>query len=215
VNGRWLHIVGVASGAKYHTLQEPRLPFFYVPLRQHFSPAAALQIRTTQRSSTIEPALVREIQALDANVAPSAVITMREQIDRTTGPQRMAATMLLVFGGLALVLAAIGLYGVMASSVSQGGRELALRLTLGAERADLLRLVLARGMWLTLAGIALGTTAALQATRLLGSLLYGVSPRDPAAFVSAIGVILVASSVACVVPAWRATRTDPLCALKG
>ena len=86
VNGRWLHIVGVASAAKYHTLQEPRLPFFYVPLRQHFTPAAALQIRTTQRPPTIEPALVREIQALDANVAPSAVITMGNVIGPKFGP---------------------------------------------------------------------------------------------------------------------------------
>ena len=120
-----------------------------------------------------------------------------------------------MFGGLALVLAAIGLYGVMASTVSQSSRELALRMALGAGASDLLRLVLSKGLALTAGGLVLGLVAALQVTRLLGYLLYQVSPRDPIAFASAFGVIVVASLVACVVPAWRATRTDPLRALRG
>ena len=160
-------------------------------------------------------ALVREIHALDGNVVPSELITMREQVDRTTASQRIAVTILGVFGGLALVLAAIGLYGVMASTVSQGTRELALRMALGADASDVLRLVMTKGLALTAAGVILGATAALELTRLLGYLLYKVSPRDPVAFGSAFIVIAVASSVACFVPAWRATRTDPLRALRG
>ena len=136
-------------------------------------------------------------------------------MDRTTAAQRIAVTILVVFGGLAVVLAAIGLYGVMASTVSQSSRELALRMALGAGAADLLGLVLSKGLALTAGGIGLGLVAALQATRLLGYLLYKVSPRDPLAFGSALVVICVASLVACVVPAWRATRTDPLYALRG
>jgi ABC-type antimicrobial peptide transport system permease subunit len=158
---------------------------------------------------------VREIHALDANVAPSELITMREQVERTTAAQRISLTILVAFGGLAVVLAAIGLYGVMASTVSQGSRELALRMALGASASDLVRLVLGKGLALTAGGILLGLLGALQATRLLGYLLYRVSPRDPIAFGSAFLVVAVASFVACFVPAWRATRTDPLRALRG
>ncbi|HEY2150312.1 MAG TPA: ABC transporter permease [Vicinamibacterales bacterium] len=215
LKGQWLQVVGVAAAARYHNLLERPQPFFYVPLRQHFTATTALQVRTTASVAALAPALVREIHRLDANVSPSEVITMREQIDRTTAAQRVAVTMLVAFGGVALVLAAIGLYGVMASIVAQGRRELALRMALGAGPAELLRLVLARGLVLTTAGIVIGTGAALQFTRLLGYLLYGVGPRDPVAFVSAMLMVAVASVLACVVPGWRATRTNPLDALRG
>jgi predicted permease len=215
VKDRWLQIVGVARNARYRNLLETPRPFFYVPLRQNFSATTALQIRTAQGPAALGPALVREIRALDANVAPSELITMREQVERTTAAQRISLTILVAFGGLAVVLAAIGLYGVMASTVSQGSRELALRMALGASASDLVRLVLGKGLALTAGGILLGLLGALQATRLLGYLLYRVSPRDPIAFGSAFLVVAVASFVACFVPAWRATRTDPLRALRG
>ena len=215
VKGRWMQIVGVARNARYSNLLETPKPFFYVALRQNFSATTALHIRTTQGPAALAPALVREIHAIDPNVAPSELITMREQVNRTTAAQRISVTILVVFGALALVLAAIGLYGVMASTVSQSSRELALRMALGAGAADLLSLVLAKGLALTAGGLALGLVAASQLTRLLGYLLYHVSPRDPLAFAAACVVIAVASLVACVVPAWRAARTDPLGALRG
>ena len=215
VKGRWMQIVGLARNARYRNLLETPKPFFYVALRQNFSATTALQLRTAQRPAALAPALVREIHALDANVAPSELITMREQVDRTTAAQRISVTILVVFGALALVLAAIGLYGVMASTVSQSSRELALRMALGAGASDLLGLVLSQGLALTAGGVVVGLVAALQVTRLLGYLLYKVSPRDPLAFGSAFVVIAVASLVACFVPAWRAVRTDPLRALRG
>src|SRR2546425_49732 len=215
VKGRWMQIVGVARNAKYRNLLETPKPFFYVALRQNFSATTALQIRTAQGPAALAPSLVREIHALDANVAPSELITMREQVERTTAAQRISVTILVVFGGLAVVLAAIGLYGVMASTVSQSSRELALRMALGAGASDLLRLVLSKSLALTVGGLVLGLVVALQVTRLLGYLLYKVSPRDPIAFGLAFVVITVASLVACFVPAWRATRTDPLRALRG
>jgi ABC-type antimicrobial peptide transport system permease subunit len=214
VKGRWLQVVGVARAAKYRNLLETPKPFFYLPLRQNFSAVAALQIRTAQGPAAIAPALVREIHALDANVAPGELITMREQVDRTTASQRIAVTILGVFGGLALALAAIGLYGVMSATVSQSSRELALRLALGAGTSDLLQLVMAKGLALTAGGVILGAAAALELTRLMGYLLYKVSPRDPLAFGSAFVVIAVASLTACFLPAWRATRMDPLGALR-
>ena len=215
VKGKWLQIVGVARAAKYRNLLETPRPFFYVPLRQNFAAVAALQIRTPQGPAALAPALVREIHALDANVSPGELITMREQVDRTTASQRIAVTILAVFGGLALVLAAIGLYGVMAATVSQSTRELALRMALGAGRPDLLRLVMFKGLALTAGGVILGLVAAFELTRLMGYLLYKVDPRDPLAFGAASVVIAIASLAACLVPAWRASRTDPILALRG
>jgi ABC-type antimicrobial peptide transport system permease subunit len=180
-----------------------------VPLRQNFSAAAALHIRTAQGPAAIAPILVRQIHALDSNVSPGEVITMREQVDRTTASQRIGVTILGFFATVALALTAIGLYGVMAATVSQSTRAL------GAGTADVLRLVLSKGVALTVIGVLVGAGAALQLTRLLGYLLYNVSPRDPLAFGSACVVITVASLTACLLPAWRATRTDPLLALRG
>jgi putative ABC transport system permease protein len=215
VRSKWLQIVGVARAAKYRNLLETPRPFLYVPLRQSFSPVVALHLRTSLGPAALAPLLVREIHALDPNVAPSEVITMRDQVERTTAPQRIGVTILVVFATLALGLAAVGLYGVMAATVSQSTRELALRIALGADTADLLRLVMSRSVVLTGVGIVVGLVVALQVTRLLGYLLYNVSPRDPIAFGFAFAVIILASLVASLVPAWRASRTDPLLALRG
>lgn len=219
VNGRSMTVVGVARRAKYRTLFESPKPFFYVPLRQNPSATTNLAIRTRTRTSreaeVLAPALVREVHALDPNLALGELITMREQVDRSAASQRIAVTLLGVFGVLALILAAIGLYGVMSHAVSQSSRELGLRMALGAGAADLRRLVLSRGFRLTAAGVALGAAAALALTRLLGYLLYGVSPRDPLAFGSALAAMAIAAAVACLLPARRAARTDPMRALRG
>ena len=214
VKGRWMQVVGVAKLAKYRNFLETPRPFFYVPLRQNFSTQVGLNIRTTQPPQTMAAALAREVHGLDQDLALYEVITMREQVDRSTSPQRIAVTLLLVFGGLALVLAAVGLYGVMSYAVSQSTRELGLRMALGARASDLLRLVMSRGLALTAGGVVLGTGAALALTRLLGYLLYKVSPRDPLAFASAFVVMMTAALLACFLPAWRATRTDPARALR-
>ena len=159
-------------------------------------------------------ALTREVHAIDRNLALFEVITLQEQVDRSTSAQLVAVTLVSVLGGLALLLAAIGLYGVMSYAVSQSTRELGLRMALGATPSHLLRLVMSRGLALTAAGIVAGTAVALALTRLLGYLLYNVSPRDPLSFGSAFLVITLASLAACFLPAWRATRTDPLQALR-
>ena len=121
----------------------------------------------------------------------------------------VAVTLVAVLAGLALLLAAIGLYGVMSYAVSQSTRELGLRMALGAGASNLLRLVLSRGLALTGAGVLLGAGTALLLTRLLGNLLYQVSPRDPVAFGCALAVMTLVSVAACLIPGWRATRTDP------
>jgi len=214
VKGRWMQVVGIAKDSKYQSVRETRKPFFYVPLRQNFVRGPGLNIRTRLSPKAMTAALTREVHAIDRNLALFEVITLQEQVNRSTSPQLVAVTLVGVLGGLALLLAAIGLYGVLSYSVSQSTRELGLRMALGATPSHLLRLVMSRGLALTAAGIVGGTAAALASTRLLGYLLYNVSPRDPMSFGSAFVVIIVASLAACFLPAWRATRTDPLQALR-
>jgi len=214
VKGRWMEVVGMAKDSKYESVRESPKPFFYVPLRQNFSRGAGLYIRTPLSPETMATTLAREVHVLDGNLALFEVITLQEQLDRSTSPQMVAVTLVGVLGVLALLLAAIGLYGVMSYAVSQSTRELGLRMALGAGASNLLRLVLSRGLALTAGGVALGTAVALGLTRLLGNLLYKVSPRDPLAFGSALVVMTIAALTACFLPAWRATRTDPARALR-
>jgi predicted permease len=214
VKGRWMQVVGVARDSKYESVRETPKPFFYVPLRQNFSRGSDLFIRTPLNAETMATALAREVHTLDPGLALYEVITLQEQVDRSTSPQMVAVTLVGVLGGLALLLATIGLYGVMSYAVSQSTRELGLRMALGADASNLLRLVISRGLALTAGGLLLGVAAALALTRLLGNLLYNVSPRDPLAFGSALVVMTVAALAACFLPAWRATRTDPARALR-
>ena len=227
---RHAHLIGIEEIVKLrHEAAEFLLPFglfvlagslrFLLQIGQPYEGLGRklgqnLQIRTRLDARTIAPVLAREVRALDASLAPGEVITMREQVDRMSWPQRAAVILLAVFGGLALVLSAIGLYGVMSYAVSQSTRELGLRMALGAGAPDLLRLVMSRGLALTAGGIALGAAAALGLTRLMGDLLYKISPRDPLTFASAVAVMTIVALAACLSPAWRATRTDPLRALR-
>jgi predicted permease len=209
LKGRWMQVVGIAKDSKYSSVREKPTPFFFVPLRQNSLRGSVLNIRTPLAPQTMATAIAREVHALDSNLAPYEVITMQEQLDRSTSAQMVAVTLVGILGALALVLAAIGLYGVMSYAVSQSTRELGLRMALGADAISLLRLVFSRGLALTAGGVALGVAVALGMTRLLGNLLYKVSPRDPLAFTFAFAVMTIVALAACFLPAWRATRTDP------
>jgi predicted permease len=214
VKGQWLQVVGVAKVSKYQSVRENPKPFFYVPLRQDFSVGASLNLRTRMPAETMATELAREVHALDANLAPYEVISLQEEMDRSTSPQRVAVTLLGILGGLALLLATVGLYAVMSYTISQSTREFGLRMALGAGASTLLRQVMSHGLALTAVGVLVGAAAALGLTRLLGNLLYKVGPRDPVAFGSALVVMTIASVAACFLPAWRATRTDPARALR-
>jgi len=211
---RWLQIVGVARNVNYQDKLELPRSFFYVPTRQNFFVSNNLLIRTRETPGAIRNALAREVKALDPNLAPTAPFRVKEQVDRKGYTQRLATTLIAIFGGMAVFLAAIGVYGVMSYSVSQGTRELGLRMALGAGAGDLLKMVVSRGLRLTFAGIFLGGIAALVLTRLMGNLLYQVSPRDPVAFGLALIVMITVACIACFVPARRATRIDPVRALR-
>jgi predicted permease len=214
VKGNWVQVVGIAADSKYYSMEENARAFFYVPLRQYFDIEPDIHIRTMQPLETIQTALIREVRALDPSLALYEMITLEEQVNRSTSHEFVAVTLVALLGGLALLLASIGLYGVMAYTVSQGTRELGLRMALGAGTANVLRLVLSRGLLLTATGIMIGIALALLLTRLLGNLLYHVSPQDPLAFAAAFAVMTLASAAACFLPAWRATRTDPMQALR-
>jgi len=214
LKGRWLQVVGVAKDSKYSSVREKPTPFFFIALRQNNLRGGVLNIRTPLAPQTMAAALAREVHALDPDIAPYELITLQEQLERSTSPQMVAVTLVGVLGGLALLLAAVGLYGVMSYAVSQSTRELGLRMALGADASNLLRLVMSRGLALTAGGVLLGAVVALALTRLLGNLLYKVSPRDPLAFGSAFAVMTMASLAACFLPSWRATRTDPARALR-
>lgn len=213
MKGKSVRVVGVARTSKYRTLQETPKAFMYIPLRQGAG-GVNLQIRTSLGTETMAKALAREVQLLDGNLAPGEVITMREQVDRTLAPERIAVLMLEGFGGLALILACVGLYGVMSYTVSQSTREMALRLALGAKGSDLLALIMWSGVRLTVAAVVIGAAATLGFTNLLGDLLYNVSPRDPMAFAIAFAAIVLASMTSCLIPALRSMRIDPARALK-
>jgi predicted permease len=210
---RWLQIVGIAKNSNYHSKTETPVPFFYVPLRQNFRVQNSLLIRTRETPGAMMKALAREVHALDPNLAPLIADRLQDQVDEISYTQRLAVTLVAFFGGMALFLAAIGLYAVMSYAVSQGTRELGLRMALGAGTKDLMRLVMSRGLLLTASGVAIGAVAAIMLTRLLGNMLYNVSPQDPLAFGGALAVITIASLAACFLPAWRATRIDPARAL--
>ena len=215
MDGKWVQVAGIARQAQYDALGEPPKPFFYVPLRQNPSVDASLNIRTSMAPAAMESQLVHEIHALDANLAPREIITMRTQVNRIAlASQQFGVTLLGIFGVLAVLLAAVGLYGVMSYAVNQKTRELGMRMALGATTAHVLRLVLSRGFVLVSVGILIGAGVTLELTRLIASLLFKVSPRDPVAFGSAMLVMSVIALVALWVPAHRAAGIDPARAVR-
>lgn len=211
---RWLQIVGIAKNSNYRSKTEAPVPFFYVPLRQNFRVQNSLLIRTRETPGAIMKPLAREVRALDPNLAPLITDRLQDQIDEISYSQRLAVTLVALCGGMALFLAAIGLYAVVSYTVSQGTRELGLRMALGAGTKDLMCQVMSRGLLLTALGVAIGVVGAIIITRLMGNLLYKISPHDPLAFGTAFAVITIASLVASFLPAWRATRIDPVQALR-
>ncbi len=214
VKGRWMTVVGVAKDSKYESVREAAKAFFYVPLRQNFAVSTTLHVRSEGSVQALSAEVARVMKALDADLASYELVSMGEVVERATASQQAAVTMLALLGGLALLLAAIGLYAVMAYAVSQSARELGLRMALGAGQYDLLRLVMVRGVTLTVMGVVVGAAAGLGLTRLMGNLLYQVSPRDPAAFGLAFVAMMITAVAACFLPAWRAMRADPMRTLR-
>src|SRR5712672_2301943 len=187
----WLGIVGVAKDVKYRSLSEAPQPFLYLPLFQDYRSNMILVARTAIVPEQMSQSVRAEVAALDPAIPIFDVKTLEEHIGISLFLQRMAATLLSIFGLLALSLAALGLYGVMAYAVSQRTRELGIRISVGARRADILKLILGQGLILSIIGMIGGLTMALAVTRLSVHFLYGVSATDPLTFIVVAVMLLV------------------------
>jgi macrolide transport system ATP-binding/permease protein len=211
---QFAEVIGVVSNTKDKGLTTDPRPAIYIPLQQQYTPNMTLHVRAATGVEALLAAVRREVQALDAQLPVYNLKTLAEQKDGALYAERMAAALLVLFGLLALLLAVIGLYGVLAYAVTQRTRELGIRLALGAEPRDLLRLVIGQGLKLTLIGLQLGLAAAFALTRLLEKFLFGVSTTDPLTFALLALLLVAVAFVACWVPARRAARVDPLVALR-
>jgi putative ABC transport system permease protein len=210
----WLTIVGVVRQVKQFGLDVDGREQAYFPFSQAPQISMVLVLRTLQNPMGIAGSVQAEVLALDKDLPIFAVRSMERIVSDSVSQTRFSLFLLTSFAGVALLLAAVGIYGVMAWSVSQRNHEIGIRMALGAQGEDVLRLVLRAGMSLTFAGLALGLGAAVALTRLMGGLLFQISAVDPATYT---GVALLLGSVAmlaCYIPARRATRVDPMIALR-
>jgi predicted permease len=207
-------IVGVVRNTKYRNLREQSLPFIYIPLGQEHHAGMVLMVRTAGDPAALVGSVRSEMRALNKDVPVFSVQTMEERIGGQLAADRMIAVLLSVFAGGALLLAAIGIYGVMGYAVAQRTHEIGIRIALGAEQRDILRLVLGQGVLLILIGAGIGLVLAFAATRVLQSLLFGVSATDPLTFAVVLLVLVGVALLACYLPARRATKVDPLVALR-
>ncbi|MHB8654549.1 MAG: ABC transporter permease [Terriglobia bacterium] len=214
--GEWFTVIGVAKDSKYVNLTEAQLPYFYVPFRQIYRAdmGLAFYIRTKGDPNDAIALMHNEVRSLDPNVALIDAMPLAEHIGETLYAQKVAASLLSVLGSLALLLATVGLYSVMAYSVTQRTHEIGIRMALGAENRDVLKLVVRQGLALTLIGITAGLLAALGLGRLLASFLYGTTPNDPVTFIAASVLLAGVAMLASIIPAMRATKVDPMVALR-
>jgi putative ABC transport system permease protein len=207
-------IVGIARTAIYSAWAEPPQPCVYIPLEQNYSDAMILYVRSKADPRQILMPVRREVRAAGPQILIGGTLSGREIIDRGLFQARMGVALLSVFGFLALALASIGLYGIMAYSVNQRKREIGLRMAIGAARANVLRLILRQGMSLVIQGVVIGFAAALLVGRALSRMLYGISATDPLSIAGAAAALLTVALLACYLPARWASRVDPLVALR-
>jgi predicted permease len=210
----WITVVGVARDGKYRTLGEDPRPFAYTAVEQDKSFGRTLVVAGDGDEKVLLGDVRRAIDATDPNVPIFDIKTMSEHLSIMLFLARMGAILLAAFGGLGLILASMGLYGVVAASVARRTREVGIRMAIGAQRGDVLRLVVREGMILTGTGLAIGFGLALLGTTLLHGLLYGIAPSDPLTFVGVAGILGGVALVANLIPARRATEVDPLVALR-
>jgi predicted permease len=212
--GPFRQIAGVARDGKYWSIGEAPTPFVYFPLRQSYGTFMTMAVRTDGDPKALTGAIRSKISELDATLPVYDIKTFTEHLGFSLFPVRVAAVLLASFGLLALLLAGIGIYGVTAYAVSQRTREIGIRMALGAQRGDILRLMLRHGLKLSLIGLGIGLAASFALTRLMAAVLYGVSATDAITF-TAISLLLAGVALAaCFVPARRATKVDPMIALR-
>jgi predicted permease len=210
----YTEVVGIARDGKYNTLGEDPLQYAYLPLRQAYSPTLTLFVRSQAAPQSIVATVRAEVQGMDRQMPLTNVLTFQEVVGQALWTARMSTALLGIFAALALLLAMVGIYGVMAYSVSQRTREIGIRMALGARPIDVLALVFRQGMSVVVVGLVVGLVAAFAVMRLVSGLLYGVSATDPTAFLVTAGLLTVAAAAANYIPARRATKVDPMVALR-
>jgi predicted permease len=213
-DGPLREIVGVARTAKYRNLREQPLPFIYIPLGQEYQAGMTLMVRTAVAPAAVVGPLRSELRVLNKDVPVFSVQMMEERIGAQLAADRMIAVLLSIFGAGGLLLAAIGIYGVMGYSVARRTHEIGIRIALGADRHDIMKLMVRQGMVLVLIGAGLGLVLALALTRVVKSLLFEISATDPLTFAAVVLVLVGVALAACYLPARRATKVDPLVALR-
>lgn len=206
----WATVVGVAGETRYRDLAVER-PTLYLPARQFFGPEPmTMAVRLAARAGEVRRQITQVLAAIHPELVMVSSASMSERLVAPLARPRFGALLFTTFAGVTMVLAIVGVYGLMASTVRERERELGIRLALGASASVLRSLVLRQGMLLAIVGSGIGVGIALASTHLLTSLLYGISPTDPLTYVAIVAVILVATTLACLIPAWRAGRVDPM-----
>jgi predicted permease len=213
-HGPWIEVVGIARDGKYLTLGEPARPYLFRPLEQAPSPRLTLIARTAGDPQALLPAVRAAVTELDPALPVYAVRTLHQQLETPLSGAQSGAATVGIFGVLALILAAAGIYGVVSYAVAQRTREIGLRVALGARKVDVVRMVLRRGAVMAAAGIALGLTGAALLGRSLSGFLYGISGTDSSTYLGIALLIVAVTLLASWVPALRAARVDPLKALR-
>jgi predicted permease len=213
-NTKGITVVGVVPDVKYQDVREKTPDVVFLPLAQNLDMAMTLQVRTVGDPGKMTAAIRREVRAVDANVPIYNLRTLEAQLDESLSQERLVATLSSWFGGFAILLAAIGLYGVLAYSVTRRTNEIGIRMALGAERSGVIWMVLREALVMVGLGVAIGVPLALVLARSIASLLYGVKPTDLLTISAAAALLFVVAGVASYLPARRASRVDPLVALR-
>jgi predicted permease len=212
--GKSFTVVGVARNAKYRLLHYAAAPTIFLPLYQSYRNQVIIHLRVTGDPGAFASVVDRTVEEINPDLPLFNVTTLKESMQFGSIFERLAATLAGSFGMLALVLAAVGIYGVVAFATRQRAREIGIRMALGAQKSDVLKLVVGQGLKLTLIGIAVGIAGALGLSRMLGSMLYGVQPADAPTFISVSLILTAVALVACYIPARRAAKIDPMAALR-
>jgi putative ABC transport system permease protein len=210
----WREIVGVVGNVKHKALETDAMPEIYFPYQQHPKNFMNLVVQTAADPAGMIPAIRSQVSSIDKNQPVSDIMTMNQRLSKAVASSRFVMSLLGIFSVVALGLAAVGIYGVMSYLVTQRTQEIGVRMALGAQRRDVLKLVVRKGMALAIIGTAIGLGASLALTRLIRSLLFEVTPTDWLTFVITSMVLLTVALLACYIPARRATKVDPLIALR-
>jgi ABC-type antimicrobial peptide transport system permease subunit len=214
VDGDEYEVIGIAEDSIHNDYQEAPMPFLYVPMRAGDYSELALAVSTRTDPRALVTPVRRTLLDINRDVPILGLLTWREQIREALYEERMIERLIVALGSLGLLLAAVGIYGLMAFLVARRTPEIGIRLALGAQRRAILRLVMRNALSLTGAGLAVGILGSIAATRALRSLLFGVSPTDALVFVAATSVLLLVTFAATLMPAIRAMRVDPMVALR-